>query len=193
MDFTVVYPKLEPKAGAGVIWRRTIWTLLLVGCIACGIVNLCLGGRPWFLYILGGSVVFWAVFLYRPLVEYSFIRKLSVILCAACAYLVLIDWMGKSVHWSKFVVPVVFFSMFVFLLGFFFARFKQQKNNLMPVYWIFLLSIASVITVACGAFSMTMTWPIIIIASLDGVMLILSFIFFRVPLAREFAKKFHLE
>lgn len=192
MDFIAVYPKIEPKKNARLIARHVANLALFLGVLAAGIVNLCVGGTPWFFYVLGGSVVFWTAFLYHPLVEYTFLRKFTAVLLAACGYLILIDYLSGDPHWSLLVVPIVLFSLFIVNLAIFFGQFKRQKRNIFSIYWIFLVSLAAVIASACNLFSLTFSWPIIVLAALDGLLLVLSIFVFRQPLWRELQKKFHL-
>ena len=191
MDFTVVYPKIEPRPNARLLLHRIAAAGLVCGTLVCILVNLCVGGKPWCVTVAGGAVLFWVCFLYHPLVEYSLIRKLTAILSSACGYLILIDYLNEGPHWSHLVAPIVLFSLFVFTLILFFVQFKRQKHNILPLYQIALISLFVVIAAASGLFSLSFTWPMIVLASLDGALLILTLLFFRKPIREEFRKKFH--
>ncbi len=191
MDFITVYPKIEPAPNLRLIWRRVLTLILICGCAACGIVNLCVGKAPWSLYAIGGGVVFWAVFLYHPMVEQSLIKKFTLCILSACGYLILIDFLsGGPVHWSKLVVPIVLFSLLILFILVFFIRFKRQKHNVFPLSWVFLISLAVILAAAFGL-HLSFTWPIIVLAALDGLLLLLSLVLYLKPIAREFYKKFH--
>ena len=191
MDFTTVYPKIEPKPAAKQIFRALLSVALFVGCLTCAIVNLCVGGTPWCLYVIGGSILFWTIFLYQPIVEFSLLHRAAAIFPAICAYLFLIDWLSGESGFSKLVVPIVLFSVFVLCLLFFFIRFKRQKHNVFPIYSLSLLVLALVIYAAVEETPLDFTWPFIVLAALDGILLVLTTVFFFQPIAREFKKKFH--
>lgn len=193
MDFTAVYPKIEPRPNVHQIVRFVLSLILLIGCLTCGIVNLCVGGAPWVLYVLGASVIVWAVFLYRPMVEFSVLHRVAVVLPTICAYLYLVDWLSNGAGFSELVVPIVLFSVFILCILLFFVRFHHQKHNVFAIYMISLLVLTLVIFAACGLFRLRFTWPIIVLASLDGLLLILTLLFFLKPTAREFKKKFSLK
>ncbi len=191
MDFTTVYPNIEPKPAVKQIIRALLSLTLFVGCLTCAIVNLCVGGSPWYLYVIGGSVLFWTIFLYQPIVEFSLLHRIAAILPAICAYLFLIDWLSGESGFSKLVVPIVLFSVFVLCLLLFFIRFKRQKHNVFPLYSLSLLILALIIFAAVEETQMEFNWPIIVLAALDGLLLVLTTVFFFPPIAREFKKKFH--
>lgn len=191
MDFIAVYPKIEPKPNAKMIGRTVCSLILFVACLVCIIVNLCVKGNPWSLYIVGGSLVFWAIFLYQPMVEFSFLHRVAAILPTVCAYLFLIDWLSHGPGFSGIVVPIVLFSVFVLCLLLFFVRFKHQKHNIFPLYIISVMVLTLVIFAALDLFTLTFNWPVIVLASLDGLLLVLSLFFYLKPLTREFRKKFH--
>lgn len=191
MDFTVVYPKIEPKRNVRQIFRALLTAALFIGCLVCAIVNFCLGGIPWCLYVIGGSFLFWTIFLYQPIVEFSLLHRAAAIFPTICAYLFLIDWLTGKSGFSKLVVPIVLFSVFVLCLLFFFIRFKRQKHNVFPLYSLSLLVLALVVYAALEETLLDFTWPFIVLAALDGILLVLTTVFFFPPIAREFKKKFH--
>ena len=191
MDFIAVYPKIEPKPNSCLLIRALTEALLLLACLVTGIVNLCLGGSPWFLYVLGGAIVFWALFLYHPLVEFSLLHRVSAIAPTVCAYVFLVDLLTESPGFSGLVVPIILFSVFLISASLFFLRFKRQKHNVFPVFVSALLILALIILAACGVYTLTFNWPMIVLCAVDGIFLILSAVFFSAPILREFKKKFH--
>lgn len=191
MDFTAVYPKIEPKPNVVFILRTIASVVLFLACIVSGIINICIGGSPWSLYVLGGSIVFWAIFLYQPIVEFSLLHRVAAILPTVCAYLFLIDWLTSGPGFSNLVVPIILFSVFILCLLLFFIRFKHQKHNIFPVYIISFFILALIIFAALGLFKLSFNWPIIVLASLDGLLLVLTLFFYLKPISREFRKKFH--
>lgn len=191
MDFIAAYPKIEPKPNARLIARALTEALLLLACAATGIVNLCIGGNPWSLYVLGGALVFWVLFLYHPLVEFSLLHRVSAVMPTVCAYVFLVDLLTESPGFSGLVVPIILFSVFFMSASLFFLRFKRQKHNVFPIFVSALLILALIILAACGVYTLTFNWPMIVLCALDGAFLILSIVFFSAPLRREFKKKFH--
>lgn len=190
MDFIVVYPRVEPAPNLRLAWRRVATLFLIFACFACGIVNLCVDGSPWALYVIGGAVVFWTAFLYHPIVEQTTLKKITLCVLSVCGYLILVDFLSGGVHWSKLVVPIVLFSLLIFFILFFFIRFKRQKHNVFPLSWVFLISLAVILAAAFGL-HLSFTWPVIVLAALDGLLLILSLCLYLKPIVREFHKKFH--
>ncbi len=156
---------------------------------ACLIINLLTGGRPWSLIVIGGLCVFWVVFIYKPLVENTLIKKLSDISIAVCLYLFLLDMILHQ-GWSGFVVRIVFFSDLL-LIGFIFlVFFNREKRNFMPLFELILGGFIAITLSLVGVWKLD--WAAIVVGSVSLGLLILSVALFPKDMARELKKKLHM-
>ena len=189
MHVHVTYPEQTPLT----FWRRNSRMLLrslFVFCMyASGLVNLCVGGKPWALAVIGGLMVLWIAVFYRPLVEHTLIKKLSDVSIAVCAYLFLLDWLfGRG--WSDFVVPIVFFADLLGCGFYFLLFFKKQKRNFLP---LFELVLAGMIGVVCALAGLDrLDWPMIVVGSVSLALVILTLALYFKPIMQEVRKKFHM-
>lgn len=189
MQVHLTYP---PSSGLS-FWkrnRRSIWrsSFLTVGYI-CLLINLLVGGMPWSLIVIGGLTVTWVIFLYRPQVENTIIKKLCDSLIAVCLYLFLLDSLIGG-GWSGFVIPIVFFGDLILICAYFLLFFKKQKRDFLPLFELILGGM--VVTLVTLAGFRTLNWPMIVVGSVSLGMLVLSLALFWKPLCIEFKKKFHM-
>ena len=190
MSKNSVYPDIRKKSFTLYDARKILLWILIAGIISCGLVNLLVGGRPWFLYVLGAEVIFFIIFVYHPLVDHSFMQKFSLATLVICAYLLMIDYLNGNLGWSSLVVPIVCFSSLIVLGVMFFFYFQKQKQNLISVY---SLMVGSMITVIMGIFGLLkINWSLIVLGSVALTLFILSIILYLKPLKRELKKKFHV-
>ncbi|MEZ4357960.1 MAG: DUF6320 domain-containing protein [Eubacteriales bacterium] len=191
MDKNNTYPDVNKKSFTLYDIRNILLWILVAGLISCGIVNLCVGGRPWFLYVLGAEIIFFVIFVYHPLVDHSFIQKFFLTTLLVCAYLLMIDYLNGNEGWSSLVVPIVCFSSLIVLGIMFFLYFQKQKQNFVSIYTLVFGSMIAVIMGIFGLF--TINWPLIVLGSLALALFIISIVIFLKPLKRELKKKFHVK
>jgi len=105
---------------------RRILLLIFAGAFAaCGIVNLCVGGLPWSLYVLGAEILAWWLMMGLPLVERGWLDAVTTALVGTAAYLVLLDLCGGLGGFSIFVSQVLAFSLLIAQGILFFVFFKR--------------------------------------------------------------------
>lgn len=190
MDLEITYPHLNKKAlRTGKFKRITNWSLLGSAAVT-GIVNLCVGGKPWCFIVIVSIWVFWLNFLSKPLIENTVIGRLSQLLTSVSILLIVIDLIyGNGFY--PFVVPIVVFSFLIALAAIFFFGFKKQKRNVMPMIWVSLSALLITGVSALGAYPFS--WPIIVLGSLGLAFFLFCIICFREPLQRELSKRFHVK
>ena len=62
------YPLVYKKINRFLFIRKVTLIIFLLGLITCFIVNICVGGKLWFLYVLGGEIIFYYAFFYRCII-----------------------------------------------------------------------------------------------------------------------------
>lgn len=189
MQVHVTYPELTPHS----FWRRNrrelMRGLFAFVAYACGLVNIAIGGRPWALAAIGGLLVLWIMFFYRPLVENTVIKKLTDVGGAVCLYLFLLDGIFGG-NWSGFVAPIVFFADLTIAGTYFLAYFNKEKRNFLP---LFELTLAGFVAIFCGLVGWRkLDWPLIVVGSVSLALVVLTAALHWKEIRVEFGKKMHL-
>lgn len=181
-----------PPAATQSFWRRNrleIWrSAFLIAGYTCLIINLLTGGIAWSVIAIGGLMLAWIVFLYRPQVENTPIKKLCDIAVAVCLYLFLLDSVLHT-EMSEYVVPIVFFGDLIFIGLYFLLFFRKQKRNFLPLFELILVGLVSTLLALVGMRSLR--WPMIVVGSVSLGLLVICFVLFRKPMMEEIRKKFH--
>ncbi len=188
MQVHVTYPELTPHS----FWRRNSRELMrgifVFLAYACGLINIVIGGIPWAVGAIGGLMVLWVAFFYRPLVEHTAIKKMTDVGAAVCLYLFLLDWVFGG-GWSSFVVPIVLFAGLIIAGTFFLAYFKKQKRNFLP---LFELTLGGFVAIFCGLVGWSrLDWPLIVVGSVSLALVVLTAALHWKEIRVEFGKKMH--
>ncbi|MEG0269161.1 MAG: DUF6320 domain-containing protein [Clostridia bacterium] len=188
MDVHIIYPDVCKES----FWKRNRAEINRLGflylSIVCVVINLCVGGMAWSLIVVGGLVVFYVAFLYRPLVEHTLIKKLSDVGIAACLYLFVLDGVIGG-EWAHFVVPVVFFGLLTAIGSLYLIFFQKQKRNFLP---LFELVLGGLISVLCGLVGLVkMEWPQFVVGAVSLALIVLGVSIYAKPMRLEFQKKMH--
>ena len=184
------YAKIKTKINKFLLVRKIIMLIFLISIITVVIVNLAVGGKLWMLYVIGGEVIIYFAFLNYPLVDNSLVKRLTVTLFLACAYLYLIDFINDT-KWSYFVIGIVAFSIILIQLLIFFLGINYQKKKLIP---LFITSICSTIYFVLSLFKVVeINWPIIVLGSLSLATLLMLFVFYYKSVTIEVRKYFSLK
>ena len=184
------YPKIKRRINRLLIIRKIILLLFLLSIIAVVTINLVVGGKLWMFYVLGAEALFYFAFLNYPLIDNFLIKRVTVVLFLACAYLYIIDLINKT-KWSYFVIGIVAFSVIAIQLMFFFIGYKYQKRKIIPV---FLTSVGATIYCILSILRVVkITWPIIVLGSLGLATLLMFFIFYYKIITNELKKYFNLK
>ncbi len=188
MDIIINYPAPKHRTIQMPQTRQLLYKAFETSFQICAIINFCVSGTPWCLYVGGAEILFWVIFIRRPLVENTLVQKVFDATVGICCFLILVDiFSGKG--WSKLVVPIICFSLLIVLSLIFFIGFKKQRRNLMPLYW---LAFGSLIAIICAIIGIVvMNWAIIVLGSVSMAFLIFSVSVYRKPILMELRKKFH--
>ncbi len=182
-----------PPNTAASFWRRNglaLWrSLFLLAAYVCLIVDILTPGVPWSLIVIGGLMVAWVLFFYRPQVENTLIKKLCDSAIAVCLYLFLLDSVVGG-GWSGFVVPIVFFGELIFIGGWVLFFFRRRKRDFLPLFELILTGLVATLLALVGL--STLNWPMIVVGGVSLGLLVLSMILYWKPLGIEMRKKFHM-
>ncbi len=157
--------------------------------LSAPILNLCIGGKAWSVIVIWSLWIAWSFVFSPDLVEYNRISQIVKLVADASALLIIIDLLF-SPGWANEVVPLVCFSGLVVTGALFFTDLDRQKQNMMPMLWMILISIIS----ALISFSFCMEesgWALVL---MGAVAIALLYACYSVPgrdLIRELKKRFH--
>ena len=189
MQVHVTYPELRPHSFWARNRRELMRSLFVFLAYACAMVNLCVGGKPWALAVIGGLAVLWIIVLYKPLVENTAIKKIADAGSAVCLYLFLLDWIFGG-NWSGFVAPIVFFSDMIIAGTYFLAYFKKEKRNFLP---LLELSLGGLVAIFCGLVGWSrVDWPLIVVGAVSLTLVVLTVALHFRAIGNEVLKKIHM-
>ena len=184
------YPYVYKRVSRFLIIRKIILGIFAIGLITCFIVNLSVGGKWWFLYVLGGEIIFYYAFLNKPLIDNVLIKRISIIVAVSMAYLAVIDKINTT-DWSYFVIDIIAFSLLILQLIFFFINYEHHKNKVILMLFTSLISI--IICLLAIVKVLPINWAIITVGSIGLLnILILSTFYFKTTLL-EIRKYFNLK
>lgn len=191
IDNNDLYPVIKKKIINMRVLRSAVAIFMGLAYLVCFIVNTCVGGAPWHLYVLVGEWLFWTLIMSRTLIEACFIRRLMNVSVVACLLLALLDGLGGDTGWARnIVIPIVVFGTLAIASAYFFARFRRQKQN-----FFLLFSFATgmlVITVPGIILMHDLQWPLIVLLSCAGTFVLATVAVFGKLLVHELRKHFHV-
>ena len=183
------YPKIKKKLNNFLLIRKIILFTFFIGLIASLIINLSVGGRPWFMYILFAELIFYFAFLNKPLIDNVFMRRVSLLSGIIIAYLYTIDKINNT-DWSYIVIDILAFSLLVIQLIFFFINYEYHKNKIIVML---LTSIASCVFCLLAIIGIIhINWAVITTGSVGLLNLIVLFTFFFKTTVLEIKKYFNV-
>ncbi|MDD3382350.1 MAG: DUF6320 domain-containing protein [Bacilli bacterium] len=186
-----MYPEYKKKAFDIVLLKKIILYFFLITSLITLIVNLAIGGKMWFLYVIGGQAVFWFVFMSDAMVESGILRKVVQIAIVVSLFLFLVDQMAGNSGWAiNVVIPIICFSAVIALSIIFFIQFKRRLTNILYFYVYLILGLFSILLGFVGVIKIS--WPWIVLASCSLASLILTIVLYRGQIIHEFKKKFHM-
>lgn len=187
MELINNYPNINKKINKFLLVRRILLITFLVSLIVCFIVNICVGGKPWTIYVFCSEAIFYLIFLNKPLIENTFIKRFSIIILSICILLYVIDRIEK-IDFSYFVITIICFSLLIVQIITLFSSYKNQKRNIMPIFYTSIGSIVIIILALIGVIKLN--WPIIVLGSIGLCILLLFFTLFRNVIIYELKKQF---
>lgn len=189
MDIKITYPALK-KRQTFLDWVRFILKCLaLLAAVACPIINLCVGGKPWSLVVLMGLYTGWTLVLDPDLVEYNRISQFVKAVLCAVALLGLIDW-TLSPGFAIKVLPIVIFGAVLVAGTLFFSDLQRQKQNMMPMLTLILISFIGT-ALGLSLYHGTGRWAMIVMGAVALGLLIGCIAILRKDFIRELKKRFH--
>ncbi len=169
--------------------RRWIKRPFLFAAYICPILNLCIGGKAWSVIVIWSLWIAWSFVFSPDLVEYNRISQIVKLVADASALLIMIDLL-LAPGWANEVVPLVCFSGLVVTGVLFFTDLDRQKQNMMPMLWMILISIIS----ALISFSFWMEesgWALVLMGAVAVALLYACYSVLGRDLIRELKKRFH--
>lgn len=189
MKVDITYPR---QSGRGLQlnqirnWIR--WPFLFAAYI-CPILNLCAGGKAWSVIVLWSLWMAWSLVFSPDLVEYNRISQIVKLVADASALLIMIDLL-LAPGWADEAVPLVCFSGIVVTGTLFFTDLDRQKQNMMPMLWMILISIISVI-ISFSFWTRENGWPLALMGAVAAALLFACYFVLGRDLLRELKKRFH--
>jgi len=189
MKIEITYPlKKERKLRRQDVIARAKWPFLFTAYI-CPVLNIFFGGKAWSIVVLWSLWIVWS-FLFSPnLVELNRISQFIKLIVNAAILLILIDVL-LSPGWAMEVVPLVCFGGIVIAGTLFFTDLDRQKQNMMPVL---LLSVISILSSVIGliVWRHGSRWTLVVMGAFAIAFLAACFVVMGNDLIRELTKRFH--
>ncbi len=184
------YPEIKKKVSKFLLIRKITMIVFLIAFLTCMIINLSVGGRLWFIYVLFGELIFYFAFLNKPLIDNVLIKRISILLLIIIGYLYAIDKVNDT-SWSYIVINILCFSLLILQIIFFFANYEYYKNKIILMFFtsVFsclfcLLAIIRIIPI---------NWAIIVTGSIGLANLIVLLTFYYKVTISELKKYFNLK
>lgn len=162
--------------------------MLLLSALTCGIINIIMGGKAWSLCVIGAVILFWIVFLHLPIIENTLIRKITVSSIGFCLYMILFNIIYHY-NWIILAIPFIYFTVLIINSLIFFADFKKQKRNVLPIFFMLLVSLTFFVASIIGV--LTTSIQMIILFGSAIIIIVSGFILIKDKLKLELKKKFH--
>ena len=164
--------------------------ILTAAFVICLIVNICVGGNPWCLYVLFSEYVFYTLALDFKPVDAGFMRRWMSVMTGVCVLLLAIEWLAGGMWATRVVVPMVSFGALLVAAVVYFSGRNRQRHNLIPFSKLIIWS--ALMAVLCAVRTGTLLWPVIVLISVSGAVVLFAVLCFRRQLILEFKKKFNL-
>ena len=129
MKIDITYPRPRRRGVFGSHWRLIAAWACVAAALACGVVNLCVGGPAWSAVAAMGLYTAWTLGLSPAMVECNRISQFIKLVVCACVLLALIDAL-LAPGWSLEVIPLVCSGALGVSLVLFFTDLERQKQNM---------------------------------------------------------------
>ncbi len=184
------YPKIRTGVKKYLKLRKIILVCFLISIIICSIVNTIVGGKMWMFYVIGAETIIYFMFLNKPLIDNTLVKRFTEVIFLVCAYLYLIDMIEQS-SWSYFVINIIAFSTIIVQLLMFLSEIKYQRKKFIPMFWTSIFSI--IFCVLAITKVVKINWAIIVLGSLGLFALLILLIFYRKLIIKELQKYFSIK
>nr|MCR5004871.1 hypothetical protein [Clostridiales bacterium] len=132
----------------------------------------------------------WDLFVSPDVIEYSLIRQTSKAILFIAVLQALIDQLLVP-GWAGFVIPISGAAALILTAIFFAIDVHTQKQNMMPMIWLILLSLLFFGATFIGW--PELNWPMIVLGSVAAVLAVLGLILFHKEVWLELKKRFHTQ
>lgn len=184
------YPKINKKLNKFFIIKNIILLIFLISIISCTIVNLCVGGKRWMLYVIISEIIFYYAFLNRPCLDKSLIKRITIVLFWVCVLLFIIDLIEKS-KFSYFVITIIYFSTLIIQFIFFLSAIKFQRRKVIPMFYTLIIGI--ILFVLPFFCNIKLRWASIVLGSLDLLIIIILLTIFHKDIFLELKKYYSIK
>lgn len=187
---TSLYPTTR-KRGALFFWRKMGICLLILGVLSSAIVNLCVGGVPWAVYVLLGAYAGYEIFLSLETAEISITRRIVSGGYAVSFLLIGIEEITNSGTWAREIaVPMVLFGALLAAAALYAAAYRKFPGHFLPVFGLCFLSMGWGLLGILGL--LTIRWPLITLASTALGIFVAAIVIFHKRIWTELQKKLHI-
>ena len=184
------YP-VAGKRGAFFFWRKIGIALLALGALSSVIVNLCVGGVPWAVYVLLGAYAAYEIFLSLETAEISIIRRIVSGGYAVSFLLFGIERFTHSGVWAhEIAIPMVLFGTLLASAALYASACRKFPGHFLPVFGLCFLSMGWGIFGILGIWSIR--WPLITLSSTALGVFLAALIVFHRTIWAELQKKLHI-
>ena len=188
MQIDLIYPERTKRSRRIEKIGKVLEWLSLAACVICPIVNYYVGGKAWSVVVIWAVYSFWSLILSPDIVERNMISQTAKVIWKASVLLGLIDYC-LAPGWADFVIPIIGFSGLLFVAVIYLADYKRQRQNAMPMIWLFIFALAFSIASLLGW--LKLNWPMMVLGGISSVLSILGAVAFHGDLALELKKRFH--
>lgn len=189
MDIKITYPPVKKKKKALELIQFLLKCLAVLAVVACPIINVCTGGKPWSIVVLMGVYTLWTLVLSPDLVEYNRISQFIKMVLCACLLLGLID-IAFAPGLAAKVMPIVAFGSLVVCAALFFSDLQRQKQNMMPMLTLILLCFMGTAT-GLSLYHGPGRWAMIVMGAVAFGLLAACIAILGKDFLRELKRRFH--
>jgi len=192
MEIEITYPKksaLRFQRHNLINWAR--WPFLFAAYI-CPIINLATGGPAWSVIVVWALWIVWSFSLSPELVEINRISLFVKFLADAAVLMILIDVL-LAPGWAVEVVPIVCFTGLTITGTLLFTDIERQKQNMMPMLMLIVVSIASSITGLIIWRQEDNKWALAVMGAFAFALLVAGVSVLGSDFIRELKRRFHTE
>lgn len=170
-----------------IYWAK--WPFLFAAYI-CPILNLVTGGPAWSVIVVWSLWIVWSFSLSPELVEINRISLFVKLITNSAILLIMIDVL-LSPGWAIEVVPIVCFSGLAIAGILFFTDIDRQKQNMMPMLMLIIISIISSISGLIILRQEDSKWALAVMGAFAFALLVAGAAVLGSDFIRDIKRRFH--
>jgi len=190
MEIKIIYPQknaLKLQRHTIISWAK--WPFLFAAYI-CPILNIAIGGPAWSVVVVWSLRIVWSFTFSPELVEVNRISLLVKLIVNASLLLIFINAFLYP-GWAVEVVPIVCFSGLAGSGILFFTDIDRQKQNMMPMLVLIIVSIISSISGLIIWGKEESIWSLALMGAFAVALLIAGVAVLGNDFIREIKRRFH--